>query len=77
MKSRVENNAAAILDAMIEKGMSAAEAAKATGLNPATFTELIKRDRPVQYKTAAKLVAVFGEAAVTIMPAETAQGEEP
>lgn len=68
MRTRVQNNSAAILDAMINKGLSACEAAQAVGVHVDTLTYLLKADRPIHYKTAAKLKKAFGENSVTILP---------
>ena len=75
MRTRIQSNSAAILDAMISKGLSAGEAAQAVGVHVDTLTYLLKADRPIQYKTAAKLRKTFGEDSITILPPAQAYSE--
>lgn len=64
--TRVKSNSAAIVAAMIERGMSREDVARACNINVYRLSRIISADRPIHYKTAAKLVKAFGTDAVTI-----------
>ena len=68
MQTRLKSNSAAILAAMFSADMTATEAAKACGINRNNFSPMLKADRPIHYKTAAKLRKTFGEDSITILP---------
>lgn len=67
MKTRCQTNSAELVRKMIEQNLSSKEAAQIVGLPPAHFSQLIQRDRPINYKTAAALKKAFGTCAVVIV----------
>lgn len=64
--TRVKSNSAAIVATMIERGMSRDDVAQACGIDVYRLSRIISADRPIHYKTAAKLVKALGADAVTI-----------
>lgn len=72
MKSRVRNNSAAIVSAMLARNLSAKAAAELSGIGKATFSQLIQKDSHISYSTASKLQAIFGSDTIAITPLEKA-----
>ena len=66
MVARFISNADFLLRAMLERGLSSAEASKSAGINPDHFSRLLSADRPIRCTTAAKLKNFFGDEAITI-----------
>lgn len=62
----VRSNPPALLSALMARGLSVTEGAKTAGLDRVTFDAAIKTAKPVTVKTASKLVAAFGNDAVTM-----------
>ncbi len=60
------SNPPALVAALISRGLTVTEGAKAAGLDRVTFDAAIKTAKPVTVKTASKLVAAFGNDAVTM-----------
>ena len=58
------SNAQALTTTLIERGMTAKAAATAARINANTFGKLIRRDEKISLKTASKLKATFGDAAI-------------
>lgn len=63
----VRSNPVALLDAVLSRGLSVTNAAKFAKLDRVTFDAAIKTAKPVTVKTASKLVAAFGDDAVTVL----------
>ena len=61
------SNPPALLTALMARGLTVTEGAKIADLDRATFDTAIKAARPVSVKTASKLKAAFGDAAVTML----------
>ncbi|MBR0060059.1 MAG: hypothetical protein IJP68_01120 [Selenomonadaceae bacterium] len=59
------SNPVAIVAALMARGLTVTEGAKTAGLDRVTFDAAIKTAKPVTVKTASKLVAAFGDDAVT------------
>lgn len=68
---RIVSNAAALTAAVVDRGLTATQAAREANICPDTFFPLIRHDKPVSLKTAGKLRATFGDAVIRIF---TAQG---
>ena len=62
----VRSNPPAILAALMARGLTVTNAAKLCGLDRVTLDAAIKTAKPVTVKTASKLVAAFGNDAVTM-----------
>lgn len=60
------SNPVVIVTALMARGLSVTEGAKTAGLDRVTFDAAIKNAKPVTLKTASKLVAAFGNDAVTM-----------
>jgi len=56
---------------LIDRGLTATDAARAAGISPDTFYPLIRHDRKISLKTASKLRSAFG--ADTVKFTEPAQ----
>lgn len=65
-RSPVQSNSANLLRSMLDKGLTAGEAAKQVGISTDLFGQLIRRDKSISYRTASRLKAVFGSAAIRI-----------
>ena len=63
MKSskRILSDARTLTERLLDRGLTATEAARAAGLSPDTFYPLIRSDRKVSLKTASKLRSAFGD----------------
>lgn len=59
-RQRILSNARMLTQVLIDRGLTATDAARAAGLSPDTFYPLIRSDRKVSLKTASKLRAAFG-----------------
>ena len=68
MRTRLQSNSAAILAAMIERGYDLQRASEVCNIHPSNFSVLLKADKEIYFKTAAKLKKAFGDDAVTILP---------
>lgn len=64
--SPVQSNSVILLRSMLDKGLSAGEAARQTGISTDLFGRLIRKDKNISYRTAARLKAVFGSAVIRI-----------
>lgn len=62
----VRSNPPALLSALMTRGLNVTEAAKVAGVDRFTLDTAIRSARPVTVKTASKLVAAFGDDAVTM-----------
>lgn len=62
----IKTNAAALLSAVLDREMTACDAARACGIHRDTFFELIRRDKKITLRTAAKLRKVFGDRVIQI-----------
>lgn len=62
------SNPVALVTALMARGLTVTEGAKTAGLDRVTFDAAIKTAKPVTVKTASKLVAAFGNDAVTMSP---------
>ena len=62
----VRSNPVALVASLMARGLTVTEGAKAAGVDRVTFDTAIKAARPVTVKTASKLVAAFGDDAVTM-----------
>ena len=58
-------NSQVVLDSLIESGLPITAAARKAGINRELFQSLLKGDRAVTVKTAAKLRRHFGNDAIT------------
>lgn len=67
-QTRVKSNSAAIMAALLNRGVSVARAARESGIAAGMLTSLLKRDRHVHYRTASRLRNYFGDKAVEVVP---------
>ncbi|MBQ3434736.1 MAG: hypothetical protein IJG24_06810 [Selenomonadaceae bacterium] len=63
----VRSNPPALLASLMARGMTVTEGAKAAGVDRFTLDTAIRAARPLTVKTASKLKAAFGDAAVTML----------
>ena len=63
----IRSNPVALVAALMARGLTVTEGAKTAGLDRVTFDAAIKTAKPVTVKTASKLVAAFGDDAVTML----------
>ena len=66
-QTRLKTNSAAILTALLNRGVSVTQAARESGITAGMLTSLLKRDRHVHYRTASLLRKYFGENAVEVV----------
>lgn len=62
----VKSNAAALMAAVVSKGLTFGEAAQMCGMNADVFGRCARFNKIISPKTAGKLRAVFGDAVITI-----------
>lgn len=63
-------DAKALASAIVERQLTARDAAKTAGLAMDTFQILVHRDKKITLRTAGKLRAAFGDAVIKYMPRE-------
>ena len=66
VKHVVTSNATGLVAAVIERGLTATQAARAAKIARDTFDRLIRVDAPINFRTASKLKAAFGDNAIKI-----------
>ena len=62
----VKSNAAALLAAVVSKGITFYEAAQMCGVSVDLFGKCARRNKIISAKTAGRLQAIFGDAVITI-----------
>lgn len=60
MNQRVFSNATGLVAAVMERGLTATQAARSANMSRDAFDRAIKADVPLTLKTAARLKAAFG-----------------
>ena len=70
------SNAQGLTDAIVDRQLTKRDAAKKAGLCVDTLRVLIRRDTKISLKTAGKLRAAFGDAAIRILPAQMKEATE-
>lgn len=63
-------NSQVVLDSLIEQGLTITAAARKAGIDRELFQSLLRSNRAVTVKTAAKLRRHFGADAITVAPAQ-------
>lgn len=66
MKPRTKSNSTALIKTLLTRGLTVQQAAREANISGDTFAALLKADRHISIKTAAKLRATFGTDTVTI-----------
>ena len=66
-QTRLKSNSAAILTALLNRGVSVAQAARESGIAAGMLTTMLHRDRRVHYRTASRLRKYFGDNAVEVV----------
>ena len=66
-QTRLKSNSAAILTALLNRGVSVAQAARESGIAAGMLTSFLHRDKHVHYRTASRLRKYFGENAVEVV----------
>ena len=64
MQRFFQSNAAQLASLVLERGLTIREAATAAGLSAETFSNLIRRDKRISFRTAGKLSRAFGATSV-------------
>lgn len=64
----INSNKAALMDAVIDSGLTVSEAAKRCGVNRDLFGALLRTDRTISIKTAGRLKRHFGDNVISTEP---------
>ena len=64
------SDAHALTKTLLDRKLTARDAATAANINDGTFRALLRRDRKISLKTAGKLKATFGDNVIKFVPAQ-------
>lgn len=70
MRTRIESNAAHVLQSLLESGKSTTEAAAELGISADLLNRLVKRNKIISLRTASRLRRAFGADAIRIIEPE-------
>lgn len=68
--STIRSNAQFLMTALLDKGLTVSAAARETKISNDLFGKLLRKNKPISYRTAGKLKAQFGDSAIRISEPE-------
>lgn len=70
LHTTLTSDANALTKALIDRQLTARDAATAANIDDGTFRALLRRDKKISLKTAGKLKKTFGDAAIKFISAQ-------